>query len=77
MNTSLRVNVLMHSRNIACIDEYDSGIFFLLDNVRLLQAVVEQKSKIEYRSCGFEIKNRKSKFNLLIYKKSIDKLMKM
>ena len=25
------VNVLMRSRNIACIDEYDSGTFFLFD----------------------------------------------
>ena len=25
------VNVLMHSRNIACIDGHDSGTFFLLD----------------------------------------------
>lgn len=68
----------MHSRNIACIDGHDSGTFFFAwYNVWLSQAVVDLKSKIEYRSCGFEIKNWKSKFNLLIYKKSIDKLMKM
>ena len=53
------VNVLMHSRNIACIDEHDSGTFFLLDimcdcreqlwirNPKLNIAVVDLKSKIE------------------------------
>lgn len=59
MNTSLRVNVLMYSRNIACIDGHDSGTFFLLDimcdcreqswnrNPKLNIAVVDLKSKIE------------------------------
>ena len=53
------VNVLMHSRNIACIDGHDSGTFFLLDimcdcrehswirNPKLNIAVVGLKSKIE------------------------------
>ena len=53
------VNVLMYSRNIACIDGHDSGIFFLLDimcdcrkqswnrNPKLNIAVVDLKSKIE------------------------------
>ena len=53
------VNVLMHSRNIACIDGHDSGTFFLLDimcdcreqlwirNPKLNIAVVDLKSKIE------------------------------
>lgn len=53
------VNVLMHSRNIACIDEHDSGTFFLLDimcdcreqlwirNPKLNIAVADLKSKIE------------------------------
>ena len=53
------VNVLMHSRNIVCIDEHDSGAFFLLDimcdcreqlwirNPKLNIAVVDLKSKIE------------------------------
>ena len=31
MNMSLCVNALIHSRNVACIDEYDSDTFFLLD----------------------------------------------
>lgn len=56
------VNVLMHSRNIACIDEHDSGTFFLLDimcdcreqlwirNPKLNIAVVDLKSKIENRN---------------------------
>lgn len=59
MNISLCVNVLMHSRNIACIDGHDSGTFFLLDimydcreqlwirNPKLNIAVVDLKSKIE------------------------------
>ena len=59
MNTSLCVNVLMYSRNIACIDGHDSGTFFLLDimcdcreqswirNPKLNIAVVDLKSKIE------------------------------
>ena len=59
MNMSLRVNTLIHSRNIACIDEYDSDTFFLLDimcdcreqswnrNPKLNIAVVDLKSKIE------------------------------
>ena len=62
MNTSLRVNVLTHSRNIACIDGHDSGTFFLLDimcdcceqswnrNPKLNIAVVDLKSKIENRN---------------------------
>lgn len=53
------VNVLIHSRDIACIDEHDSGTFFLLDimcdcrkqswnrNPKLNIAVVDLKSKIE------------------------------
>lgn len=53
------VNALIHSRNIACIDEHDSGTFFLLDimcdcrehswirNPKLNIAVVDLKSKIE------------------------------
>lgn len=53
------VNVLMHSRNIACVDGHDSGTFFLLDimcdcheqswnrNPKLNIAVVDLKSKIE------------------------------
>ena len=53
------VNVLMHSRNIGCIDEHDSGTFFLLDimcacreqlwiiDPKLNMAVVDLKSKIE------------------------------
>lgn len=53
------VNVLMHSRNIACIDGHDSGTFFLLDimcdcreqlwirNPKSNIAVVDLKSKIE------------------------------
>ena len=53
------VNVLMHSRNISCIDVHDSGTFFLLDimcdcreqlwirNPKLNIAVVDLKSKIE------------------------------
>ena len=42
------VNVLMHSRNIACIDGHDSGTFFFAwYNVWLSQAVVDLKSKIE------------------------------
>ena len=56
------VNVLIHSRNIACIDEHDSGTFFLLDimcdcreqswnrNPKLNIAVVDLKSKIENRN---------------------------
>lgn len=56
------VNVLMHSRNIACIDGHDSGTFFLLDimcdcreqswirNPKLNIAVVDLKSKIENRN---------------------------
>ena len=59
INTRLCVNVLMHSRNIACVDEHDSGAFFLLDimcdcreqswnrNPKLNIAVVDLKSKIE------------------------------
>lgn len=64
MSMSLCVNVLMayvlmHSRNITCIDEHDSGTFFLLDimcdcreqlwirNPKLNIAVVDLKSKIE------------------------------
>ena len=59
MNTSLCVNVLTHSRNIACIDGHDGGTFFLLDimcdcreqswnrNPKLNIAVVDLKSKIE------------------------------
>ena len=59
MNTSLCVNVLMRSRNIACIDGHDSGTFFLLDitcdcrkqswnrNPKLNIAVMDLKSKIE------------------------------
>ena len=59
MSTGLRVNVLMHSRNVACIDGHDSGTFFLLDimcdcrvqswnrNPKLNIAVVDLKSKIE------------------------------
>ena len=59
MNTSLRINALMHSRNIACIDGHYSGTFFLLDimcdcrkqswnrNPKLNIAVVDLKSKIE------------------------------
>ena len=62
MNTSLYVNVLMHSHNIACIDGHDSGTFFLLDimcdcreqswnrNPKLNIAVVDLKSKIENRN---------------------------
>ena len=62
MNTSLCVNVLMHSCDIACIDEYDSDTFFLLDiicdcheqswnrNPKLNIAVVDLKSKIENRN---------------------------
>ena len=62
MNMSLCVNVLMHSRNIACIDGHDSGTFFLLDilydcreqswnrNPKLNIAVVDLKSKIENRN---------------------------
>ena len=53
------VNVLIHSRDIACIDEHDSGTFFLFDimcdcreqlwirNPKLNIAVVDLKSKIE------------------------------
>lgn len=53
------VNVLMHSRSIACINEHDNGTFFLLDimcdcreqlwirNPKLNIAVVDLKSKIE------------------------------
>lgn len=59
MNMNLCMNVLMYSRNIACIDEHDSGTFFLLDimracreqswnrNPKLNIAVVDLKSKIE------------------------------
>ena len=59
MNMSLCVNVLIYSRNIACVDEYDSGTFFLLDimcdcreqswnrNPKSNIAVVDLKSKIE------------------------------
>ena len=59
MNMSLCVNVLMYSRNVACIDGHDSGTFFLLDimcdcreqswnrNPKLNIAVVDLKSKIE------------------------------
>ena len=59
MNTSLCVNALMHSCDIACIDGHDSGTFFLLDimcdcreqswnrNPKLNIAVVDLKSKIE------------------------------
>ena len=59
MNTSLRVNTLIHSCDIACIDGHDSGTFFLLDimcdcreqswnrNPKLNIAVVDLKSKIE------------------------------
>ena len=62
MNMSLCVTVLMHSRNIACIDAHDSGTFFLLDimcdcceqswirNPKLNIAVVDLKSKIENRN---------------------------
>ena len=62
MNMSLCVNVLMHSRDIACIDRHDSGAFFLLDimcdcrkqswnrNPKLNIAVVDLKSKIENRN---------------------------
>ena len=62
MNMSLCVNTLIHSRNIACIDGYDSGTFFLLDimcdcreqswnrNPKLNIAVVDLKSKIENRN---------------------------
>ena len=62
MKMSLCVNVLMHSRHIACIDEYDSDTFFLLDimrdcrkqswnrNPKLNIAVVDLKSKIENRN---------------------------
>ena len=62
MNMSLCVNVLMHSRDIACIDGHDSGTFFLLDimcdcreqswnrNPKLNIAVVDLKSKIENRN---------------------------
>lgn len=56
------MNVLMHSRNIACINGHDSGTFFLLDimcdcreqswirNPKLNIAVVDLKSKIENRN---------------------------
>lgn len=59
VNVLIGVNVLMHSCNIACIDEHDSGTFFLLDimcdcreqlwirNPKLNIAVVDLKSKIE------------------------------
>ena len=59
MNMSLCVNVLIYSRNIPCVDEHDSGTFFLLDimcdcreqswnrNPKLNIAVVDLKSKIE------------------------------
>lgn len=59
VNMLIGANVLMHSHNIACIDEHDSGTFFLLDimcdcreqlwnrNSKLNIAVVDLKSKIE------------------------------
>ena len=59
MSMSLCVNVLMHSRNIACVDGHDGGTFFLLEimcdcrkqswnrNPKLNIAVVDLKSKIE------------------------------
>lgn len=62
MNTSLRVNTLIHSCDIACIYGHDSGTFFLLDimcdcreqswnrNPKLNIAVVDLKSKIENRN---------------------------
>lgn len=62
MNMSLCVNVLIYSRNIACVDEHDSGTFFLLDimcdcreqswnrNPKLNIAVVDLKSKIKNRN---------------------------
>lgn len=31
VNVLIGVNMLMHSRNIACIVGHDSGTFFLLD----------------------------------------------
>ena len=78
MNMSLCANTLIHSRNVACIDGHDSGTFFLLDIMcDCREQSWNRNPKLNIAVVDFEIKNRKSKFNLLIYKKSIDKLMKM